>query len=97
MRGGVGCLAILAGLVVSATVPAADLPNPDRGRGLYENHCVVCHTSKVHRRYPQLAIDREALHYIVSVWVEEQNLRWSEEEIRDVVEYLNRNYYRYYQ
>ena len=95
MMRGFGCIAIVAGFVLSAPTAAADLPDPERGRGLYENHCVVCHTSKVHRRYPPSAIDREALRTIVKVWVEEQNLRWSESDIRDVVEYLNRTYYRY--
>ena len=85
----------VAALVVSLSAAAADLPDPDRGRALYENHCMVCHTSKVHRRYPPSAIDREALRHIVKVWVEEQKLRWSENDIRDVVEYLNRTYYRY--
>lgn len=89
------CHGIIAGIVLSSSVVAADLPDPERGRALYENHCVVCHTSKVHRRYPPSAIDREALRYIVNVWVEEQKLRWSENDIRDVVEYLNRVYYRY--
>jgi mono/diheme cytochrome c family protein len=86
---------VFAGLVLALSAAAADLPDPERGRALYENHCVVCHTSKVHRRYPPSAIDREALRYIVRVWVEEQSLRWNENDIRDVVEYLNRTYYRY--
>jgi mono/diheme cytochrome c family protein len=95
MRGLAHC-GFLAGLALASPVVAADLPNPERGQALYENHCRVCHTSKVHRRYPPLAIDLEALRYIVRVWVEEQNLRWSEDDIRDVVEYLNRNYYQHY-
>jgi len=74
---------------------AAEVPNAERGRALYENHCVVCHTSKVHRRFPPSAIDTEALRYIVTVWVEEQKLRWSPEDIEDVVHYVNGTYYRY--
>ena len=74
---------------------AAEVPNAERGRALYENHCAVCHTSKVHRRFPPSAIDEEALRFIVKVWVEEQKLRWSPEDIEDVVEYVNSTYYRY--
>lgn len=74
---------------------AAEAPSLERGRALYENHCVVCHTSKVHRRYPPSAIDREALRFIVKVWVDEQKLRWTPEEIEDVAYYLDRVYYQF--
>ena len=74
---------------------AAEVPNPERGRALYENHCVVCHTSKVHRRFPPSAIDAAALRFIVKVWVEEQKLRWSTEDIEDVVQYLDGVHYRF--
>ena len=94
MRRG-GLLAAILGIASAASVAAADLPNIERGRALYENHCVVCHTSKVHRRYPPSAIDLEALRYIVKVWVEEQNLRWSDADIEDVVRYLDSAYYRF--
>ena len=88
-------LALIALAGFSLAAPAADLPNLERGRALYENHCVVCHTSKVHRRNPPSAIDREALRFIVRVWVEEQKLRWSAEDIEDVVQYLDRTHYRF--
>jgi len=74
---------------------AADVPDLERGRALYENHCIVCHTSKVHRRIPRSAIDMDALRYIVKVWVEEQNLRWSPEDIEDVVQYLDSTHYNF--
>ena len=82
-----------AALLVSAS--AAPAPDAERGRALYENHCVVCHTSKVHRRFPPSAIDMEALRFIVNVWVEENRLQWGSEEIDDVVHYLDRTHYRF--
>jgi mono/diheme cytochrome c family protein len=75
--------------------PAAELPNLERGRALYEIHCIACHTSKVHQRMPRSAIDMEALRFIVKVWVEEQGLRWSPEDIEDVVQYLDRTHYHF--
>ncbi len=86
------CVALLAPAAQSA---AQAVPDLERGRALYENHCVVCHTSKVHRRYPPSAIDAEALRFIVKVWVDEQKLRWSPEDIEDVVHYLDRVHYRF--
>jgi len=75
--------------------PAAELPNLERGQRLYENHCVVCHTSKVHRRYPRSAIDLEALRYIVRVWAEERGLAWTPQDVEDVTHYLDRVHYRF--
>jgi mono/diheme cytochrome c family protein len=89
-------LLFLAGVVLlPLRAAAAEAPSFERGQALYGNHCVVCHTSKVHRRYPSPAIDREALRFIVKVWVEEQKLRWSPEDIEDVAYYLDRAYYRF--
>jgi mono/diheme cytochrome c family protein len=89
-------LAALAALALAPAVAGAQ-PTPDleRGRALYENHCVVCHTSKVHRRFPPSAIDMEALRFIVRVWAEENRLRWGPEEIEDVLHYLDRTHYRF--
>ena len=94
MRGArVAAWIAVAGLACPAL--AAEAPSIERGQALYENHCVVCHTSKVHRRYPPSAIDREALRFIVRVWVEEQKLSWRPQDIEDVVYYLERAHYRY--
>lgn len=87
--------ALIAAACLAFAAGAAEVPSLERGRALYETHCVVCHTSKVHRRFPPSAIDPEALRFIVKVWVEEQKLRWSPEDIEDVVHYLDRAYYRF--
>ena len=87
---------LFAGSVgIAAHAWSAEVPNLDRGRLLYENHCVVCHTSKVHRRVPQLPIDLKELRQIVSAWAKGEQLSWSEEDITDVVEYLDSTYYRF--
>ena len=73
----------------------AETPSFERGRALYENHCVVCHTAKVHRRVPPLPLGVDDLRYIVKLWASQQGLRWSSEDIEDVVHYLNRTHYRF--
>jgi mono/diheme cytochrome c family protein len=82
---------------VSLAIPAAgrgsELPDLERGRALYENHCVVCHTPKVHRRVPRLPLATNDLRFIVTVWASQQGVRWSPDEIEDVVHYLDRTYY----
>lgn len=91
-------MAALALLVpLSVPIPAAraaDPPDAQRGRLLYENHCQSCHTSKVHGRNPPLAIDRGALRRIVGDWARQAGLGWEAGEIEDVVQYLEVTHYR---
>ena len=82
-------------LVLPAPSAGQDVPSLDRGRALYQTHCVVCHTDKVHRRVPPLPIGVDDLRFIVAVWATQQGLRWSREEIEDVVYYLDRVHYRF--
>ena len=72
---------------------AAEVVDSERGRLLYENHCVVCHTSKVHRRVPQLPLNARELRGIVSIWASGEKLNWTEQDISDVVAYLERHFY----
>jgi mono/diheme cytochrome c family protein len=67
----------------------------ERGRALYENHCMVCHTSKVHRREPRLAADSAQLFTIVDRWQTEQGLRWSRNDVDDVVYFLKLTQYNF--
>jgi mono/diheme cytochrome c family protein len=79
-------------LLLNAGASCADIA---RGRALYENHCVVCHTSKVHGREPRLAADSAQLTAIVERWQSAENLRWSRQDIDDVAGYLRVTYYKY--
>lgn len=99
---GTGCLrrrlaAVL--LLFGATLPlraaSADIPDPQRGQALYENHCQFCHTPKVHSRPNKLPVTRNELRAIVNNWQRQQNLGWTDSDTEDVVEYLNRTKYRF--
>jgi mono/diheme cytochrome c family protein len=73
---------------------SAQTPDIGRGRALYENHCQVCHTGKVHSRLNRIVLDRKDIAEIVDRWQAQQNLRWSTQELDDVVEYLARQVYK---
>jgi len=91
------CL-VLAGAVLlglPALSAGQDVPSLERGRALYENHCVVCHTAKVHRRAPPLPLSVEELRSVVTIWAREEGLRWNSDDIEDVVQYLDRAFYRF--
>ena len=89
----VGCL-LASGLATAATAASGDPASSERGRLLYENHCVVCHTAKVHRRMPQLPLSVHELKQIISYWAYGEQLHWSEQDIADVADYLARTYYK---
>jgi hypothetical protein len=88
-------LVAAGGLAGAAAGWGAEIPDVERGRALYENHCVVCHTAKVHRRVPPLPLGIDDLRYIVTLWASQQGVRWNREEIEDVVFYLDRTHYRF--
>ncbi len=70
-------------------------PVPPRGQLLYENHCMSCHESMVRIRTRQQVTSLAALRKEVSRWARHMQLRWSSEDLNDVVAYLNRQYYRF--
>ena len=82
-------------VAVAAGAAAAEMPNLERGRALYENHCRVCHTTKVHGRVNRLPINAAELHQIVDTWQREENLRWTDQEVDDVVYFLRRTQYNF--
>lgn len=64
-----------------------------RGQMLYENHCTRCHTSVVHVRKKRRADSLKVLEGWVRRWSAEEKLGWSENEVIEVVDYLNQRYY----
>ena len=64
-----------------------------RGQLLYENHCMVCHTSVVHVREQRKASSREEIQAWIFRWQKELALNWEPGEIDDVAEFLNQRYY----
>lgn len=78
---------LIAGFAWSATA------NLERGRLLYENHCLGCHESSFHIRQNQKAQSVEDVRMQVLRWSAEQKLAWQDKEIDDVVRYLSRTFY----
>ncbi|NBR28301.1 MAG: cytochrome C [Betaproteobacteria bacterium] len=87
-----GRLALACALLCVALPAAADSV---RGRTLYENHCEGCHSTRVHEREQKLPANLEELRRQVDRWQALQSLRWSADDIRDVVDYLNLTKYRF--
>lgn len=73
---------------------AAGISDVERGRALYENHCVVCHGRSVHGRPGRTAPSHAELRQIIVQWQDAERLRWSEQDIVDVTAFLERVVYR---
>ena len=84
-----------ASIFAASASGAVGVPDMERGRALYENHCEVCHTSKVHSRINRLPIDIKELRQIVDNWQKEERLQWSPQDVEDVVQFLNRTRYNF--
>jgi mono/diheme cytochrome c family protein len=66
-----------------------------RGQALYENHCQSCHADWAHTRSGRKVASAEELNRRVAAWSVHAGLNWSAEEIRDVADYLERNFYHF--
>jgi mono/diheme cytochrome c family protein len=86
---------IILPLLWIAQAAGAEVPDPERGRALYENHCVVCHTQNVHARPNRMSLSRTALREVVDQWQREEKLRWSAQDIDDVVHFLGTALYKF--
>ncbi|MEZ5652570.1 MAG: cytochrome c [Burkholderiaceae bacterium] len=67
----------------------------NRGRLLYDTGCNACHTQQAHWREKRVATDLASLASQVRRWAGVAGFNWSEEEIQDVVLYLDDAIYRF--
>jgi hypothetical protein len=74
--------------------PAVGVVDVERGRLLYENHCLGCHESVVHVREQRRVRSAPALRAEVTARAQAARLHWTAEDVDDVVRYLDRRYYR---
>ncbi len=74
----------------SAQARAADV---ERGRLLYETHCIFCHDTRVHKRDSKIATNYDEIRGQVLRWQGNVFLRWSTSDIDSVATYLARSIY----
>ncbi len=82
-------------LLLMLSVPAW-AQDAQRGKALYETHCLDCHYESIHKRNPS----RSLIHSSAQLRVEVANRaaltkqRFTAEDLDDIAEYLNRSHYR---
>jgi len=67
-----------------------------RGKSLYDVHCVECHYERIHKRDPSRSLIRSLAQLRVEVAQRAAltKQRFTLEDLDDIAEYLNRTHYR---
>ena len=82
-------------IVLAAALPAA-AQDAQRGRELYETHCLGCHYERIHKRDPSRSLIRTLpqLRVEVAKWAAQTGRPFTVEDLDDIAEYLDRSHYR---
>lgn len=86
---------VLASFCLMLATANADESAITNGKTLYEKHCVTCHGPEIYTRPDRRVTSKQKL--IAQVQVCEQNLKlkWFDDEIESVAEYLNKKFYHF--
>lgn len=86
---------LLTAYLISSMLPVIAQADVERGKGLYENHCLVCHSDAIHKRKRSKVDSREALNAWIQAWSTHAGLNWSDQEVNDTAGYMILKYYRF--
>ena len=79
-------------ILFATTARAAD---PARGQQLQEKHCMSCHDNAVYTRKERKVTSLDGLQKQVRRCELTLGLQWFDEDVDDVVAYLNQNFYQF--
>lgn len=87
---------VLAALLMGVAALPALGQDAQRGRLLYETHCLTCHYERIHTRDPSRSTikSRTALQVEVARWAAQVKRPFSTQDVDEIAEYLNRSHYR---
>ncbi len=85
-------LAIAFALSFSANVQAQDA---DNGKALHNDNCTRCHDSAVYTRPDKRVTTLPKLGKQVRFCKDNLGITWFDDEVNDVVTFLNNNYYHF--
>ena len=83
---------ILFFILLPGSVLAADI---DNGEDLHFEHCTGCHGSEVYTRDDRKMMDLAQLGRQVRFCQNAVGATWFDDEVDDVIEYLNTSYYHF--
>jgi cytochrome c553 len=80
-------------LLTTGVLPAATAA--DNGATLHQEHCTSCHDDSVYTRKDRRVTSLAGLKKQVRRCELSQGLKWFDEDVDDVVNYLNKTYYKF--
>jgi len=82
-------------LLMALAIPCG-AQDADRGRQLYETHCLSCHYERIHQRDPSRSLIKTLTDLRLQVvrWAAQTPRSFTPQEIDEIAEYLNRSHYR---
>ena len=83
-------------LMLAMLAAPAFAQDAQRGRTLYETHCLACHYERIHKRDPSRSLVRSIaqLRLEVAQRAAFTGHRFTIEDLDDIAEHLNRTHYR---
>lgn len=87
--------AAIAVVLTMLALPAM-AQDAERGKALYDTHCIACHYERIHKRDPSRSLVRTVAQLRVEVAQRAAltGQRFMLEDLDDIAEYLNRSHYR---
>lgn len=79
-------------IITTLNIQAADL---DNGKTLHSENCLACHTTNKYTSTTRKVHDLAALNARVKRCDFSLGTQWFDDDIADVVAYLNRDYYKF--
>jgi NMD protein affecting ribosome stability and mRNA decay len=73
----------------------AQAASVEHGQALHDAHCKSCHDTSVYTRANRLVTSRAALEAQVGRCEVAQDLAWTDQDIADVIAYLDANFYHF--
>lgn len=85
----------LLGITLAAGTPLAMAANPAHGEELQQQNCTSCHGDSVYTRKDRKVTSLSGLRKQVQRCELTLGLQWFDDDVDDVVSYLNQEYYQY--
>ena len=84
-------------MLIALLAAPAWAQDAQRGKELYETHCLSCHYERIHKRDPSRSIVKSTAQLRVEVANRAALTQrpFTPEDLDDIAEYLNRTHYRF--
>jgi mono/diheme cytochrome c family protein len=86
---------LLVGLAMIAVLPPIQSSASENAQELYDQHCIACHGPEIYTRAERKVTSLTGLERQVQRCELALGLKWFDEDIADMTEFLNEHYYHF--